>query len=164
MGAGRLLRLSPSARFDDAATAWQEPDHGIWEMRGPKRPFTGSTGVDASLLFLPMSGFLPADDPRVVGTVNALERELMRDGLLLRFKPDAEVDVLTGDKGTFLACSFWLASVYQLMGRKEQARSLFELAASTRKLATISDCLRRNTTPEGTDRLVIFHKRSVTLR
>jgi GH15 family glucan-1,4-alpha-glucosidase len=170
------------------ATAWQEPDHGIWEMRGPKRPFTaskvaawvaidrairyveerglseptddlrevrtriydevcregfnrelntftqyyGSTGVDASLLFLPMSGFLPADDPRVIGTVNALERELMRDGLLLRFKPDAEVDGLTGDEGTFLACSFWLASVYQLMGRKEQARSLFELAASTR--------------------------------
>jgi GH15 family glucan-1,4-alpha-glucosidase len=79
-----------------------------------------------------MGGFLPPDDPRILGTVKALERELMQDGLLLRFKPDAAVDGLSGDEGTFLACSFWLASVYQMMGRKEEARTLFELAASTR--------------------------------
>ena len=79
-----------------------------------------------------MSGFLPATDPRVVGTVEALERELLQDGLLLRFKPETEVDGLSGDEGVFLACSFWLSGVYQMMGREEDARSLFDRAASTR--------------------------------
>jgi GH15 family glucan-1,4-alpha-glucosidase len=94
--------------------------------------YYGGTGVDASLLFIPLSGFLPATDARVVGTVKALERELLQDGLLLRFKPEAEVDGLAGDEGIFLACSFWLAAVYQMMGRKKDARSLFDRAASTR--------------------------------
>lgn len=93
--------------------------------------YYGSSSVDASLLFIPMSGFLPPDDPRVVGTVKALERELMQDGLLLRFKPEGHVDGLSGDEGTFLACSFWLATVYQMMGRTEDARKLFDRAVST---------------------------------
>jgi GH15 family glucan-1,4-alpha-glucosidase len=93
--------------------------------------YYGGTGVDASLLFIPLSGFLGPHDPRVVGTVSALERELMSDGLLLRFKPEGEVDGLAGDEGTFLACSFWLASVYQMMGRTEDAHKTFERAAST---------------------------------
>jgi GH15 family glucan-1,4-alpha-glucosidase len=93
--------------------------------------YYGSTGVDASLLFIPLSGLLPADDPRVVGTVAALERELLEGGLLLRFKPEAEVDGLSGDEGVFLACSFWLAAVYQMMGRTADARRLFERAAGT---------------------------------
>ena len=94
--------------------------------------YYGGTGLDASLLFIPLSGFLPATDARVIGTVTALERELLRDGLLLRFKPEAEVDGLSGEEGVFLACSFWLAGVYQMMGRKEDARRMFERAASTR--------------------------------
>jgi GH15 family glucan-1,4-alpha-glucosidase len=94
--------------------------------------YYGGTGLDASLLFIPLSGFLPATDARVVGTVAALERELLHDGLLLRFKPEADVDGLTGEEGVFLACSFWLVAVYQMMGRKEDARTLFERAASTR--------------------------------
>jgi GH15 family glucan-1,4-alpha-glucosidase len=94
--------------------------------------YYGGTGVDASLLFIPLSGFLPATDARVIGTVKALERELLQDGLLLRFKPEADVDGLAGDEGIFLACSFWLAAVYQMMGRKKDARSLFDRAASTR--------------------------------
>lgn len=84
--------------------------------------YYGGTGVDASLLFIPLTGFLPATDPRVVGTVAALERELLQDGLLLRFKPEGEVDGLSGEEGVFLACSFWLVGVYQLMGR-ERGRS-----------------------------------------
>ena len=94
--------------------------------------YYGGTGLDASLLFIPLSGFLPATDARVIGTVAALERELLHDGLLLRFKPEAEVDGLSGEEGVFLACSFWLAGVYQMMGRAEDARRIFERAASTR--------------------------------
>jgi GH15 family glucan-1,4-alpha-glucosidase len=170
------------------ATAWQQPDRGIWEIRGPERCFTsskvaawaavdrairyieeqginepvdelratrtaifdevcregfnprlnsftqyyGGSGLDASLLFLPMCGFLPANDARIVGTIEALERELLQDGLLLRYKPESDVDGLSGEEGVFLACSFWLAAVYQLMGREQDARRLFERAASTR--------------------------------
>src|SRR5262249_53270609 len=93
--------------------------------------YYGGRGLDASLLFIPLSGFLPVTDTRVIGTIAALERELLEDGLLLRFKPEAEVDGLRGDEGVFLACSFWLATVYQMMGRIEDARKLFERAAST---------------------------------
>ena len=169
------------------ARKWQQPDRGIWEMRGPERSFTaskvaawaaldrairyaeehglaepindlrmtreeifdevcrkgfnadlntftqyyGGTGLDASLLFIPLSGFLPASDARVIGTVEALERELLQDGLLLRFKTEAEVDGLSGEEGVFLACSFWLAAVYQMMGRKDDARRMFDRASST---------------------------------
>lgn len=94
--------------------------------------YYGGTGLDASLLFIPLSGFLPASDPRVIGTIKAIERELLQDGLLLRFKPEADVDGLSGEEGVFLACSFWLAGVYQMMGREEDARRIFERAASTR--------------------------------
>ena len=94
--------------------------------------YYGGTGLDASLLFIPLTGFLPATDSRVRGTVQAIERELLHDGLLLRFKPEADVDGLSGEEGVFLACSFWLAGVYQMMGRKDDARALFERASSTR--------------------------------
>jgi GH15 family glucan-1,4-alpha-glucosidase len=79
-----------------------------------------------------LSGFLPASDARVISTVRAIERELLQDGLLLRFKPDGDVDGLSGEEGVFLACSFWLAGVYQMMGREQDAYRLFERAASTR--------------------------------
>jgi GH15 family glucan-1,4-alpha-glucosidase len=93
--------------------------------------YYGGTGLDASLLFIPLTGFLPPTDPRVVGTVKALERGLMQDGLLLRFKPESEVDGLSGEEGIFLACSFWLVQAYHLMGRKEDALRLFERVIST---------------------------------
>ncbi|CAM3053732.1 glycoside hydrolase family 15 protein [Corallococcus sp. ZKHCc1 1396] len=164
-----------------ASEVWMQPDHGIWEMRGPKHAFTaskvsawiaidrwvrtieeygleedkapwvelrqtlfdevcskgfdarrntftqyyGSKHVDASLLVIPLAGFLPPDDPRVVGTVKAIEEELMPEGLVLRYLTEG-VDGLSGDEGAFLACSFWLASTYQLQGRHEDARRLFE--------------------------------------
>jgi GH15 family glucan-1,4-alpha-glucosidase len=94
--------------------------------------YYGGTGLDSSLLFIPLSGFLPATDLRVIGTIKAIERELLQDGLLLRFKPEADVDGLSGEEGVFLACSFWLAGVYQMIGREEDARRIFERAASTR--------------------------------
>jgi GH15 family glucan-1,4-alpha-glucosidase len=161
---------------------WQEPDNGLWEIRGPQRHFTHSrvmvwaafdraiegveqhglpgpveewrrlrdqvreevltrgfdeergtftqhydtTEVDASLLVIPMVGFLPGDDPRVLGTIAAVEQDLMRDGLLLRYRTQSGVDGLDGDEHPFLACSFWLVSAYALAGRREDATRLMD--------------------------------------
>jgi GH15 family glucan-1,4-alpha-glucosidase len=88
----------------------------------------GSDRLDASALLMPSVGFLPADDPRMVSTVAAIQRELMRGGLVRRYLPDddGEVDGVSGDEGVFLACSFWLADVLALQGRTTEARELFE--------------------------------------
>jgi GH15 family glucan-1,4-alpha-glucosidase len=95
--------------------------------------FYGSRGLDAALLLVPRLGFLPPDDPRVVGTVDAVRRELVEDGLVLRYRPDADpqgdagtVDGLPGAEGAFLACSFWLADALALTGRLDEAAELFE--------------------------------------
>jgi GH15 family glucan-1,4-alpha-glucosidase len=88
--------------------------------------YYGATTVDAALLFIPIVGFLPPDDPRILGTVAAIERELMQDGLLRRYRDVGEVDGLPSGEGAFLACSFWLCDVYQLCGRAADARALFE--------------------------------------
>ncbi len=162
--------------------AWRQPDHGIWEVRGPARHFThskvmvwvafdrmvraaealslegpverwrrvrdevhaevcakgfdpalsaftqsyGSRSFDASLLQIPLVGFLPAGDPRVRGTVAAIERGLVRDGLVCRYDTSETDDGLQGEEGTFLACSFWLVEAMQLDGRGAEARALFE--------------------------------------
>ncbi len=170
------------ALMDYLEANWQEPDEGIWEVRGPRRQFThskvmawvaadravrtieeigldgpvdrwrelrraiheqvctegfdakrntftqyyGSTTLDASVLMIPIVGFLPVDDARVVGTVAAIERELMHDGFVLRYQNDPDVDGLPGQEGAFLACTFWLADYYAIAGRDEEARALFE--------------------------------------
>ena len=85
----------------------------------------GSPHLDASLLIIPHVGFLPVNDPRVVGTVHAIERELMHEGLVLRY-PTVGQDGLPPNEGVFLACSFWLADCYALMRREDDARRLFE--------------------------------------
>jgi GH15 family glucan-1,4-alpha-glucosidase len=85
----------------------------------------GSKNLDASALLLPLVGFLPADDPRAIGTVRAVERRLLRDGLVLRYDTNATDDGLPAGEGAFLACSFWLADNYVLQGRYEDARRLF---------------------------------------
>ena len=84
--------------------------------------------LDASLLQIPLVGFLPADDPRVKGTVAAIQRELVVDGLVHRYPPEASqsVDGLPPGEGTFLACTFWLADNLALMGRREEALAIFE--------------------------------------
>ncbi|HEX8490041.1 MAG TPA: glycoside hydrolase family 15 protein [Chthoniobacterales bacterium] len=95
-----------------------------------KKAFTqiyGSDELDASLLMMPLVGFLPATDDRVRGTVEAVERELTDDGFIVRYRPEEKnVDGLPGTEGVFLLCSFWLADCLHLLGRKEEARDHFE--------------------------------------
>jgi GH15 family glucan-1,4-alpha-glucosidase len=86
----------------------------------------GSKSLDASLLLLPQVGFLPPDDKRVVGTIAAVERSLIRDGLVYRYDTDTAEDGLPPGEGAFLACSFWLADAYLLCGRRADAEALFE--------------------------------------
>ena len=167
---------------EDLERGWREDDHGLWEIRGPRRRFTHSQvmvwaafdravraietfdlpgpvqrwrevrdavraevlekgydaergtfvqhydtrEVDASLLVLPMVDFLPGDDPRILGTIRAVEEDLIRDGLVLRYRTTTGVDGLPGDEHPFLACSFWLVSAYARAGRVDDARRLFE--------------------------------------
>ncbi len=94
-----------------------------------KRAFTqsyGSEALDAALLMIPLVGFLPPDDARMVSTVSAVERELLRDGFVLRYRTDQCEDGLPPGEGAFLLCSFWLADNYALMGRQQEAENLFE--------------------------------------
>ena len=86
----------------------------------------GSSALDASLLLIPIAGFLPPDDPRMLGTVAAVERDLLVDGFVLRYRTEDGVDGLPAGEGTFLACSFWLAMAMHLQGREDDARTLFE--------------------------------------
>jgi GH15 family glucan-1,4-alpha-glucosidase len=86
----------------------------------------GSKSLDASLLLLPTVGFLPPQDPRVRGTVAAIERRLLMDGLVRRYDTTESEDGLSSDEGVFLACSFWLVDAYVLLGRDDDARRLFE--------------------------------------
>ena len=86
----------------------------------------GGKELDASLLQISCLGFLPPDDPRVRGTVAAIERELMVDGFVRRYDTGAVVDGLPPGEGAFLACSFWLADNYVMLGRREEARAMFE--------------------------------------
>jgi GH15 family glucan-1,4-alpha-glucosidase len=95
-----------------------------------KKAFTqyyGSDLMDASILMMPEVGFLPPDDERVRNTIEAVERDLMVDGFVLRYRPQEEqVDGLPGEEGVFLPCSFWMADCLHLIGRKQEARELFE--------------------------------------
>ena len=86
----------------------------------------GSKDLDASLLLLPTVGFLPPSDPRVRGTIEAIERRLLVDGLVRRYDTARTEDGLSSDEGAFIACSFWLVDAYVLLGRIDDARNLFE--------------------------------------
>jgi GH15 family glucan-1,4-alpha-glucosidase len=92
----------------------------------------GGKTLDASLLLIPLVGFLPVGDPRVRGTVDAIERQLMVDGFVLRYDSEATADGLPAGEGAFLACSFWLADNYVLLGRHDDARKLFERLLAAR--------------------------------
>ncbi|MTW21079.1 glycoside hydrolase family 15 protein [Allochromatium palmeri] len=163
-------------------TGWQEPDEGIWEIRGPRRPFThskvmawvafdravkavrrfglsgpaqrwarirdqihaevlsrgvdrernvfvqeyGGKALDASLLMLPLVGFLPPEDHRVRATMEAVERELTWDGFVMRYARGSDVDGIGIEEGAFLPCSFWLVDNLAMAGRREEARQLFK--------------------------------------
>jgi GH15 family glucan-1,4-alpha-glucosidase len=101
-------------------------DRGFDPQLGSFVQSYGSTALDASLLLIPTTGFLPPDDPRVSGTIAAVERGLLRDGFLLRYDTARSDDGLPPGEGVFLACSFWLADAYVLAGRVDDARRLFE--------------------------------------
>jgi GH15 family glucan-1,4-alpha-glucosidase len=161
---------------------WQQPDEGIWEVRGPRQHFThskvmawvafdraikscerfhldgpvdhwralrqqiredvcrngynpelgtfvqayGSSCLDANLLMIGTMGFLPPSDPRFVGTVHAIEKNLKRNGFVLRYNTHEVNDGLPPGEGVFLACTFWLAETYALMGRHADAQKLME--------------------------------------
>ena len=167
---------------------WDQPDNGLWEMRGRRRHFTHSkvmawvaadrmvkgvrdfglpgpddrwaalastihaevmargfnpelntfvqsydgTALDASLLLIPRVGFLPPDDERVIGTIDAIQRDLTQDGFVLRYRPQDSHDGLPGGEGVFLACSFWLVNALQSAGRRDEAVALFERLLSLR--------------------------------
>ncbi len=175
------------AVLDFVENHWDQPDQGIWELRGPPQDlvysrvmawvaldrgvnavetyglhgpverwkkvrnaikdqvlakgydsdagtFTqayGSKELDASLLMIPLAGFLPIDDPRVVGTIEAVQRELMSDGFVLRYRNSSGVDGLAGGEGAFLPCSLWLVSCLARLGRLGEARELMERVAGT---------------------------------
>jgi GH15 family glucan-1,4-alpha-glucosidase len=172
----------------ELAAKWNQPDHGIWEVRGPARHFThsrlmawvafdravqgveqfglsgpveewrrmreqirsdilangwsdrrqsfvqsyDSEALDAALLLLPMSGFLPPDDPRCVATIKAIQRDLVEDGLVLRYRAEQADDGVPGGEGAFLATSFWLADALCLIGDRDGAEGLFEHLLSLR--------------------------------
>ncbi len=106
--------------FDEVCTHGYDPALGSFVQS------YGAREVDASLLMLSLVGFLPASDPRIAGTVAQIERTLLRDGLVLRYRPDPRHDGLPGGEGAFLACSFWLVDNYLLLGRQDDAQRLFE--------------------------------------
>ena len=102
--------------------------HGWSDERQAFVQSYGSSELDASALLIPLVGFLPAHDPRVVSTVEAIRRDLTRDGFVLRYHTDedGDVDGLPAGEGVFLACSFWLVEVLTLQGQRDEARALFE--------------------------------------
>ena len=113
-------RAVRNAIHDDVcANAWDE-------RRGCFVQAYGSSNLDASTLLIPLVGFLPPDDPRVRGTVECIERELVVDGLVLRYDTGRTEDGLPPGEGAFLACSFWLADCYAMLGRRADAVALFE--------------------------------------
>jgi GH15 family glucan-1,4-alpha-glucosidase len=87
---------------------------------------SGSRQLDASLLLIPCVGFLPSDDPRVIGTVAAIQRRLLDDGFVRRYDTAETDDGLPPEEGAFLACSFWLVDNLVLQGKRDEAIGLFE--------------------------------------
>jgi GH15 family glucan-1,4-alpha-glucosidase len=127
-----------SAGMQGKADQWREVrdqihrqviEKGYDPARGAFTQYYGSAELDAAVLLIPEVGFLPPDDPRVVSTIEAIQRELMSDGLLRRYQlahDQSDVDGLAGSEGAFLACSFWLVNALHLIGREDEATELFE--------------------------------------
>jgi GH15 family glucan-1,4-alpha-glucosidase len=135
----RTVKLIESGEVDGPLERWRDMrdeihrtvcERGYDKERNTFTQSFGSKELDASLLLIPQMGFLPPDDKRVIGTIEAIQRELSTlDGFILRYPTAGErtgVDGLEGDEGAFLACSFWLADDLAMIGRVEEARKLFE--------------------------------------
>ena len=137
----RAVRMNEEFGFDCPVERWravrdeikqQVQTQGWSEHKQAFTQFYGSDELDASILMLPLVGFLPPDDPRVISTVEAVRRELTVDGLLLRYRAEEGVDGLPPGEGVFLPCSFWLVEVLALQGKMDEARELFERLLSLR--------------------------------
>jgi GH15 family glucan-1,4-alpha-glucosidase len=131
----RAVRAVEDFDLDGPVDEWRELrdtvrgevlEHGYDAGRNTFVQHYQTTEVDASLLVLPTIGFIDGDDPRMLGTIAAIEEDLIRDGLVLRYRTQTGVDGLGGDEHPFLACSFWLVSAYANAGRVDDARALFE--------------------------------------
>jgi GH15 family glucan-1,4-alpha-glucosidase len=101
-------------------------EHGYDQARQTFTQHYETDEVDASLLVLPVVRFIAGDDPKMLGTIEAVEKDLLRDGLLLRYRTESGVDGLDGEEHPFLACSFWLVSAYALAGRVDDANALMD--------------------------------------
>jgi GH15 family glucan-1,4-alpha-glucosidase len=106
--------------------------NGWSEKRRSFVQYYGGEALDAALLMIPTVGFLPADDPRVICTIDAIKRDLMEDGLLHRYRPEETNDGVAGGEATFLACTFWLADALCMTGRYDEAEDIFERLLSLR--------------------------------
>ena len=131
----RLIRSAEKGRFATDIPRWQNLRKAIHDQVCRQGfdaglnsfvQYYGSKHLDASILMMPLVGFLEAKDPRVKGTVKAIETNLMRDGFVGRYTQDPAVDGLPHGEGTFLACTFWMADNYALQGRHEEAVRMFE--------------------------------------
>jgi GH15 family glucan-1,4-alpha-glucosidase len=118
----------PADRWRDIRTSIHSDvcERGYDEGLGSFVQSYGSQELDASLLLIPLIGFLPASDRRVRGTIEAIERDLLQDGFVRRYRTHTEVDGLPPGEGVFLPCSFWLVDCYELIGRHDEARALFK--------------------------------------
>jgi GH15 family glucan-1,4-alpha-glucosidase len=124
----------------DKVDAWKRTRDGIWETvvrdgwsesAGAFTQYIGTDALDASSLMMPIVGFLPADYPRVLATIDAIEQRLTDDrGLVFRYRTEDGVDGLSGEEGMFLLCTFWLAQALAMSGQVERARAVFERAAA----------------------------------
>ncbi len=116
-------------------------EHGFDDELGSFTQAYGSKALDASLLLIPLVGFLPASDARVRGTVDAIERGLVEHGFVLRYRTHEEgVDGLPPGEGVFLPCSFWLVDCLELLERHDEARALFDrLISLTNDLGLLSE-------------------------
>jgi GH15 family glucan-1,4-alpha-glucosidase len=131
----RAIKTANSFKLQGPIDSWREMRHRVKEdvlkhgydpELGSFVQSYGSKDVDASLLMIGLVGFLKPDDPRLQGTVRAIEKNLMREGLLKRYRTDRALDGLASDEGAFLACSFWLVDNYMLLGRLKEAEELFQ--------------------------------------
>ena len=131
----RAVRLSEQFALEAPLERWKQTreeihqevcEQGYDRERGTFTQYYGSKELDASVLNIPLVGFLPGTDERVTGTIDAISRELGRDGFVSRYSTAETDDGLAGDEGQFLACSFWLVSALALNGRVDEARTLFE--------------------------------------
>ncbi len=121
-----LLALLPRYRALRTRIHRDVCEHGFDPRQGAFVQAYNGTALDASVLLMPALGFLPAEDPRIQGTISAIETKLMRDGFVLRYQTGDTDDGLAGSEGAFLACSFWLVDAYAYSGRRSEAEALFE--------------------------------------